>query len=300
MDVRVLRYFVTVAREGSVTRAANFLHVTQPTLSRQIKELEEELGSRLFVRSNYSIKLTDEGMLLRKRAEDILDLVDKTKAEFLSLHDITGGDIRIGAAETYAMDYIAEAAENLFTQHPDIQYHLYSGNYEEVTERLDKGLLHFCLLVDPVDLTKYNQISLPAKDTWGVAMRKDNPLAEKKSIRPNDLIGLPLICSRQSLTHELSSWFGEKLDKLKIVVTYNLVYNASVLVNRGIGYLLCFDRLVNTSEESDLTFRPFRPKLESSLSIVWKKYQVFSPAEELFLMELQSMFRDCHEITEPT
>ena len=292
MDVRVLRYFVTVAREGSVTRAANFLHVTQPTLSRQIKELEEELGSRLLVRSNYSIKLTDEGMLLRKRAEDILDLVDKTKAEFLSLHDITGGDIRIGAAETYAMDYIAEVAENLFTQYPNIQYHLYSGNYEEVTERLDKGLLDFCLLVDPIDLAKYNQISLPAKDTWGVVMRKDSPLAEKKSIRPNDLIGLPLICSRQSLTHELSSRFGEKLDKVKVVATYNLVYNASVLVNRGIGYLLSFDRLVNTSEESNLTFRPLRPKLESSLSIVWKKYQVFSPAEELFLMELQSMFTE--------
>jgi len=292
MDVRVLRYFVTVAREGSVTRAANYLHVTQPTLSRQIKELEEELGSKLFVRSNYSIKLTEEGTLLRKRAEDILDLVDKTKAEFLSLHDITSGDIRIGAAETYAMDFIAEAAENLFAQYPNIQYHLYSGNYEEVTERLDKGLLDFCLLVDPIDLTKYNQISLPTKDAWGVVMRKDSPLAEKKSIRPNDLIGLPLICSRQALTHELSGWFGEKLDKVKIVATYNLVYNASVLANRGIGYLLGFDRLVNTSEESNLTFRPLRPKLESSLSIVWKKYQIFSPAEELFLMELQSMFAE--------
>jgi DNA-binding transcriptional LysR family regulator len=292
MDVRVLRYFVTVAREGSVTRAANFLHVTQPTLSRQIKELEEELGRRLFVRSNYSIKLTEEGMLLRKRAEDILDLVDKTKAEFGSLHDITGGDIRIGAAETYTMDYIANVVENLSAQYPNIQYHLYSGNYEEVTERLDKGLLDFCLLVDPVDVAKYNQISLPAKDTWGLVMRSDSPLAEKKSIRPNDLIDLPLICSRQSLTHELSSWFGEKLDKIRIVATYNLAYNASVLVNRGIGYLMCFDRLVNTSEESNLIFRPLRPKLESSLSIVWKKYQVFSPAQDLFLIELQSMFSE--------
>lgn len=290
MELRVLRYFVAVAREGSITNAANFLHVTQPTLSRQLKELEDEMGKKLFIRTSYGLKLTNEGMLLRKRAEDILDMVDKTKDEFLSLDDITGGDVHLGAAETYAMKYIARVALALEDKYPNMRYHLYSGNYDEVTEKLDRGLLDFCLAVEPVDKAKYNSIPLPAKDTWGVIMRKDCKLAEKKSVGVNDLAHLPLICSRQALTHELSGWFGDKVEDLKIVATYNLIFNPSILTNEGFGYLLGFDKLVDTRGGSDLIFRPLRPKLESSLSLAWKKYQVFSPAGEIFLKAAEAEF----------
>ena len=295
MDIRVLKYFVTVAREGSITAAANFLHVTQPTLSRQLKDLEDELGKRLFTRGSFNIKLTDEGLLLRKRAEDILDMVDKTKGEFLSMDDITGGDIHIGGAETDAMKYIAQAARDLQTRFPNIRYHLYSGNFADLTERLDKGLFDFCLLVEPVDLSKYDHISLPTKDTWGVLMRKDSPLAAKKAITVRDLLGLPLICSRQAITrasarNEFVEWFGDKFDTLRIVTTYNLIFNASVMVNEGVGYAITFDKLANTSAESSLTFRPLKPKLESGLSIAWKKHQVFSAPEKMFLAEIQARF----------
>lgn len=290
MDIRVLKYFVTAAREGSITGAANFLHVTQPTLSRQLKELEEELGKKLFTRGSYNIKLTDEGMLLRQRAEDILDMVDKTRAEFLSLDDMTGGDVHIGAAETHAMRHIARMLCALRKRHPNIRYHLYSGNYQEATEKLDRGLLDFCLLVEPVDLVKYNHVSLPAKDAWGVIMRKDSPLAAKKNIGVKDIADLPLICSRQAMLHELAKWFGEAIDRLKIVATYNLAFNPSILVDEGFGYLISFDKLINTGAESNLAFRPLRPKLESGLCIAWKKHQAFSPAQKVFLKELQSRF----------
>ncbi len=290
MDIRVLRYFVTVAREGSITNAAKFLHVTQPTLSRQLKELEEELGKQLFIRSTSKLKLTEEGMLLRKRAEDILDMVEKTRDEFRTMDDITGGDIHIGGAETHAMNFIAQAAIDLQERYANVRFHIYSGNADDVTERLDRGLLDFCLLVMPVDLTKYNYITLPSKETWGVIMRKDAPLAAKKTIRASDLAKVPLICSRQSLQHEIADWFGEKFDHLRVVATYNLFFNASILVEEGGGYMIALDKLVNTGEESNLTFRPLAPRLETGLCLAWKKYQVFSRAEELFLEEIKTRF----------
>ncbi|MCC8166006.1 MAG: LysR family transcriptional regulator [Planctomycetes bacterium] len=290
MDIRVLRYFVTVAREGSITNAAKFLHVTQPTLSRQLKELEEELGKRLFIRSTAKMKLTEEGMLLRKRAEDILDMVDKTRDEFRTMDDITGGDIHIGGAESHAITHIAQAAINLQQRYANVRYHLYSGNAGDVTERLDRGLLDFCLLVMPVDLSKYNFIILPERETWGVLMRKDSPLVVKKTIRAKDLQDLPLICSRQALNNELGDWFGDRRDSMRIAATYNLIYNGSIMVEEGMGYLIGFDGLVNTGSESSLTFRPLAPKLESGLCIAWKKYQVFTRAEELFLEEIKARF----------
>ena len=290
MDIRVLRYFVTVAREGSVTNAANFLHVTQPTLSRQLKELEDELGKTLFIRSTTKMKLTEEGMLLRKRAEDILDMVEKTRDEFRSMNDITGGDIHIGGAETHALKHIAQAAICLQERYPNIRYHLYSGNAGDVAERLDKGLLDYCLLVMPVDLSKYNYITLPTRETWGIVMRKDSLLAAKKSIRKGDLLKQPLICSRQALEHEIADWFGDSFDSLRIVATYNLFFNASIMVEQGAGYMIALDNLVNTGGDSNLTFRPLSPKLESGLCIAWKKHQVFSRAAELFLEEVKSRF----------
>ncbi|MFB5676246.1 LysR family transcriptional regulator [Paenibacillus terreus] len=295
MEFRVLRYFLTVAREGSITRAADFLHVTQPTLSRQLKDLEEQLGKKLFTRSSHSIILTDEGMLLRKRAEEIVDMVDKLEAEFISMEETISGDVYIGSGETYAMKQIARVVKDLQLKYPNIRYHIFSGNEDDVTERLDKGLLDFGILIDPADLSKYNYINMPAKDVWGVVMRKDSSLAVKDTIQVDDLLNVPLICSRQAMQQTLSKneyvdWFGENFDKLNIVTTFNLLYNAAIMVEEGIGYALSIDKIVNTSSDSNLCFRPLKPRLEAGLNIVWKKHQVFSAAAAVFLNEIQEKF----------
>ena len=295
MEIRVLRYFLTVAREGSMTAAAEFLHVTQPTLSRQLKDLEQELGKKLFIRSSHSIILTDEGMLLRKRAEEIIDMVDKLETEFNSMEETISGDVFIGGGETDAMRQIARVEKDLQLRYPNIRYHLYSGNEDDVTERLDKGLLDFGILIQPADLSKYNYLNLPDKDVWGVVMRKDSPLAFKKSIQAVDLLNVPLICSRQAMKqtfskNEFADWFGEDFDKLNVVTTYNLAYNAAIMVDEGIGYAITLDKIVNTSRDSNLCFRPLEPILESGLNIVWKKHQVFSAAADMFLKVIKEKF----------
>lgn len=295
MEIRVLRYFLAIAREGSITNAADFLHVTQPTLSRQIKDLEDELGQKLFNRQSHSMDLTAEGRILRRRAEEIVAMVDKTEAEFSAMEGEISGDIYIGGGETEAVKLIAEIAKELQNDYPNIHYHLYSGNAEDVTERLDKGLLDFGILVQPADISKYDYMNIPAKDVWGVVMRKDSPLAEKESICKDDLLDLPLICSRQAISQERSrnefaDWFGSDFDKLDIVTTFNLFYNAAIMVDAGIGYAITIDKLANTSEESNLCFRPLAPKLEAGLNIIWKKYPVFSAAAEQFLKRLQNSF----------
>ena len=297
MEIRVLRYFLAIAREGSITNAANFLHVTQPTLSRQIRDLEEELGQKLFIRGSHSMTLTPEGMILRKRAEEIISMVDKTEAEFNSMENMVSCDIYIGSGETDVIKLVAQIAYELRVSYPGIHYHLYSGNSEDVTERLDKGLLDFGILIQPADISKYDYINLPARDTWGVIMRRDSPLAEKEVIRKEDLLGVPLICSRQAISgerrgNEFAEWFGEDFDRLDIVTTFNLIYNAAIMVEAGIGYALTIDRIVNTAESSNLCFRPLEPRLDSGLNVIWKKYQVFSSAAELFLNKLRERFGD--------
>ncbi|OAS88552.1 LysR family transcriptional regulator [Metabacillus litoralis] len=295
MEFRVLRYFLTVAREGSMTGAANLLHVTQPTLSRQLKDLEQELSKKLFIRSSHSVILTDEGMLLRKRAEEIVDMVDKLEAEFSSMEETIGGDVYIGGGETDAMRQIARIVKELQLSYPNIRYHLYSGNEDDVTERLDKGLLDFGILIQPADLSKYNYIDIPAKDVWGVVMRKDSPLALKDTIQAVDLLNVPVICSRQAMKqtfskNEFADWFGEDFNKLNVVTTYNLAYNAAIMVDEGIGYAITLDKIVNTSSDSNLCFRPLVPRLESGLTIVWKKHHVFSAPADMFLKEIQAKF----------
>lgn len=290
MEIRVLRYFLAVAREESISGAADFLHITQPTLSRQIMDLEAELGTKLLIRGKRSqkITLTDEGMLLRKRAEEIVSLSDKTKAEITAKDEVISGDIYIGGGETDAMRIIAKTAKSLQHDHPDISFHLYSGNAEDVTERIDKGLLDFGILVGSTALDKYNYIQLPVKDIWGLLMRKDSQLSQKSRVDPADLKDLPLIISRQALIHnEISGWCNQNFEKLNIVATYNLVYNASLMVDEGFGYALTLDKLVNTTGNSNLCFRPLEPSLEAQLDIVWKKYQVFSKAAEKFLERLR-------------
>lgn len=295
MEIRILRYFLAIAREGSITGATNFLHVTQPTLSRQIHDLEEELGQKLFIRGSHSMSLTAEGMILRKRAEEIVSMVDKTEAEFHSMENAVGGDIYIGGGETDAIKLIARIAKNLRETYPEIRYHLYSGNSEDVTERLDKGLLDFGILIQPANIAKYDYINIPAKDSWGVVMRKDSPLAEKNTIKKEDLLHLPLICSRQVMTqsregNEFADWFGADFDRLDVVTTFNLFFNAAIMVEAGIGYAITIDKLTDTSENSSLCFRPLEPRLESGLNIVWKKYQVFSSAAEIFLERIREEF----------
>lgn len=295
MEIRVLRYFLAVAREGSITHAAQFCHVTQPTLSRQLKDLEEALGQKLFIRSSHHVTLTPEGVLLRKRAEEIMEMVDKTEAEFSSMGEIVGGDVSIGSGETAAMEQIAEVVKALQNDHPYIRYHLFSGNAEDVTERLDKGTLDFGILIQPVDLSKYSSIELPAKDVWGVVMRKDSPLAARQTLRRDDLRDIPLICSRQAMQriagkNTYAEWFGDTVDQLNVVATYNLLYNAALMVKAGIGYAISLDKLLHVIDHSQLCFRPFEPKLESGLNMVWKKHQVFSTAAKLFLEKVQARF----------
>ncbi len=288
MDIRVLQYFLAVAREASITKAAQSLNMTQPPLSRQLKELEEELGKQLFIRGNRRVTLTEEGMILRKRAEEMVELMEKTKAEVSSSGKNISGEIYIGGGETEGIRLIAKAAEKIHRKHPGISYHLFSGNADDVTERLDRGLLDFGILIEPADIKKYDFIRLPTKDRWGLLMRRDHPLAEKSGIQPEDLQGLPLIASRQSLAHnELSGWLGKQYESLQIVTTYNLLYNASLMVEENVGCALCLDHIIPEYENSPLCFRPLEPQIEVGLDIVWKKYQVFTKPATLFLNTLQ-------------
>lgn len=290
MELRVLRYFLTIAREGNITNAANALHVTQPTLSRQIHDLEEELGQQLFVRGSHNVTLTPEGMLLRKRAEEILDLVQKTEQEFAQTEEAISGEVYIGAGETVGVHYLTRAARKLQESYPDIRIHISSGDATDVREDLDKGLIDFGLLFAPVDLSRYNVIHLAYQDTWGVLMRRDSPLAQKAALRLSDLKGQPLIVSRQIYkTSRLQEWFGEPAGQLQVVGTYNLVYNGSLMVEDGMGYALCLDGIINVTGDSPLCFCPLEPRRQADMYIVWKKYQIFSPAAERFLNVLRDM-----------
>lgn len=288
MDIRVLRYFLTLTTEESISGAAEVLHTTQPNLSRQLAELESEVGKKLFIRGSRKITLTEEGLFLRKRAQEIIELVDKTQADFSSFDEITGGDVYIGAGETKAMRIIAKTIKNIQLDYPSIQYHLYSGNAYDVTEQLDKGLVDFGILIEPINLSKYDHIRLPYTDIWGILMRKDDPLATHPSIKASDLKDVPILCSRQMLNENgLSGWLGYDSKQLNIVTTFNLINNPALFVEEGIGYAFSFKDLINVTGDSNLCFKPLEPQLESNLYIVWKKYQIFSKAASKFLAYLQ-------------
>ena len=287
MDIRVLEYFLAVAREESITKAAKALSMTQPPLSRQLKELEDELGKQLFIRGNKKVTLTEEGILLRKRAEELIELMEKTKEEIRSSEERIHGTVLIGAGESDAVSFLARTARRLQMSHPDISYHLYSGDATSITEKLDHGLIDFGLLVEPVDISKYEYLRLPVKDTWGVLMRRDSPLAQQNTVSPRDLWDKPLILSRQVDNKSgLYRWLRKEPSELRTVATYNLIYNASLMVDEGMGYAFTLDKLVNTTG-SQLCFRPLHPKLELGMYLVWKKSQIFSKAAELFLEYLQ-------------
>lgn len=288
MELRILRSFLAVAREQSISSAAKSLHISQPSLSRQIMDLEDELGTKLFERGNRKITLTEQGMLLRKRAEQIAELVNKTEEELTVAVKAISGTVRIGAGETHAFHAVAQAIHGLAAEYPDIRFHIFSGNAEDVMERLDKGLVDFGLLIEPYDVAKYDYIRLPTVDVWGVLMRRDSPLAVLGAIQAENLWNVPLICSRQALEGgQLSSWLKADYGKLNFVCSYNLLFNASLLVEAGAGYALCLDNIVNTTGESNLCFRPLRPVLESHVNLAWKKHQIFSKPSELFLNQIR-------------
>ena len=288
MDIRVLKYFLAVAREQSFSTAAERLFLSQPTLSRQLKELEDELGKTLLVRSNKGVTLTEEGIILRKRAEEIVDLMDKTEQEVRQSNDSVSGTVYIGAGETYAIKLIADTAHHLKADYPGIHYSFFSGNGTDVMEKLERGLMDFGLIFGNIDRTRYEAIEIPLHDTWGVLMRQDEPLAKKASLTIADVSGLDLIIPRQpNHSTMLSEMIAEQAPDANIVAEYNLIYNASVMVGEGISCAIALDRLINVSGDSKLCFRPFEPPMEAVCSFIWKRYSVFTKAAGIFLEQFK-------------
>ena len=293
MELRTLRYFLAVAREGSITQAAKVLFVTQPALSRQLKALEKELGAKLFVRGSHSVALTDRGVLLKQRCEEILELTDKTLAEFAVGSDAVAGDVHIGVGESYTSRFLARVAQALKDRYPQIHYRLHDGNSDDLAERLDCGLLDFCVLIQPADLSKYHHLHIPEKDAWGLLMRRDNPLAARETIRSAALLGEPLILSEQTTGQAVAhnafvDWFGENFEKLDVVATYNLAFNATLFAAEGFGSVVALERQTRVDEADVLCFRPFEPRLEVESDLVWKRHRPFSPAAEVFLEALRA------------
>lgn len=290
MEVRALEYFLAVAREESISGAAQSLHLTQPTLSRQLMALEEELGKQLFIRGR-RITLTEDGILLRKRAEEILDLVQKTEQEVMQNEPSVSGDIYIGAAETRGMKLLLQLAAEMQKEYPGVRFHVSSGDREDLMDRLNKGLDDFGLFMGEMDLARYDAIRLPTKDRWGVLMRCDDPLAACEAVSPEELVDRPLILSRQADRYEeLNNWFGCSRDSLQLPATYNLAYNASLMAEEGMGLVLTLEGLINATGDSTLAFRPLAPALTVGMSVVWKKYPVFSAASAKFLERIQEKF----------
>lgn len=286
MDIRTMQYYLAVVREGTISAAAETLHVAQPSLSRQMKDLEEELGASLFVRGNRKITLTEEGMILRKRAEEIVQLMQMTEEEISQIKNHISGSVRIGAGESYSFHYLSRTAASIAEDHPDIRFNITSGDTQDLMDELNNGLIDFAVIFTEVDHSLYQSIQLPAEDGFGVLMPKDCPLAQKSEIHLSDLKSLPVIVSRSSEPYFTGS---KEVPSLNIVATYNLIYNASLLVEDGLGYAICFDRLINTTGDSPLCIKPLLPRITNAGNLIWKKYQVFSPAVQLFIDRIRKM-----------
>lgn len=291
MELRVLRYFAEVARLGNFTAAANALHVTQPTLSRQISALEEEIGAELFLRGKGGSVLTEAGRHLLDRAGEILELAGRLKSDLKSPQEGISGDVYIAGGETKAMRLLARAIRKARADNPGIRFHIYSGNAEAVAERLDKGLADLGVFIRPANLENYACINFPITDVWGLLLQKSDPLAMRESIGPEDLKGVPLLCSRQHMVdNELAGWLGDSGVKPEIAGTYTLLYNAAIMVAEGIGAAVCLDGIADTSSASELCFRPFKPLLRVSMDVAWKKDRLFSGAAAEFLRILKNEY----------
>ena len=290
MDIRILKNFLQIARIGNMTRASQMLYTTQSALSKQMKDLEDEFSCRLFIRKSTGLALTEEGHLLRKRAEDIVSLYEKTRQEFESLEEISSGEIHVGAPETCHMDLFARELLEFRRDYPNLQCHIISGMTEQVAQLLDGGLLDIAIISGIPDLNKYNHLVYPAEDQWGAVVRTDHPLARLKRIEPDDLLSYNLIMSTQGFSEEIRRWCGQKADKLMVTDTVNLAYNGSVFVREKVAVMLSYKGLVNTSKKSGLTFIPLYPTLTTPLYLIWRKYQIFTPIVDLFLKQLTRSF----------
>ena len=287
MEIRTLRYFLETAREENMTRAAQRLHVSQSTLSKQLKHLEEELGKKLFIRRSFSLELTEEGILQKKRAEDLLSLADKITQEFSSMDDLYGGDLSFGCAESFQIRYLARVIKQFKARYPGFHYHITSGDTEQVTEKLDKGILDFAVIVEEPDYEKYQAVKMPESDKWGLIMPDHSPLAQKEFITFEDLKGLPLFCSGQGWRTDLPRWCGGRIEELTLEGTFRLSYNGAVFTQEGLGYLLTFQHLTDTRPGSGLVFRPLSPPLEAPMYLIWKKGAAFTPIARRFIRELE-------------
>lgn len=281
MELRVLNYFLMVVREENITRASQLLNVTQPTLSRQLMQLEDELGVKLFERSSHSIILTDAGMLLKRRAQEIVSLADKARREFSQEDGSLSGELTFGCGELQSVGFLTGLMGSFHTAHPLVHFDMYSGNADNIKEQIERGLLDIGLLMEPVDIGRYEFLRLPVKESWGILVREDSKLAQKDCVTPQDLVDIPLMMSKRALVrNELASWFGDLYDKLDIIMFYNLVYNAAVMASRNGGAILCL-KLDNSFER--LRFIPMYPKLEAGSVLAWKKNQIFSPVTSAFI-----------------
>lgn len=293
MDIRVLRYFVMIAQEQSITKAAAQLHTSQSNLSKQMAELEGELGQQLLVRGRRRVTLTEAGMFLRRRATEMIDLMDKTQTDFTNYDADVTGTIRIGAAETRTMRRLAIGMRDLQRHYPAVQFEIFSGSTIEVTDKLNHGLLDFGLLVGPIALDDYDYLKLAAPDRFGLLMRRDHPLAQQAVIQPTDLHDVPLLVARQQLDGNiLNGWLNRPLSDLNIVATFNLITTPAMMVEAGLGAAITFKDLVTENEANQLCFREFSPVLDTSLFLVWKKYQIFTRPARLFLDEIRQLLND--------
>lgn len=290
MEIKTLRYFLAVAREENMTRAAELLHVTQPTLSKALKALEDELGKKLFTRHSFSISLTEEGVLLRDRAEDLISMADKIEQEFLSLDDVTGGELYFGLAESYQIRYLARELRKLKEHYPGLRYHITSGDTEQVTEKLDKGLLDFAVVCSTPDAARYRFLEFPEADRFGLIVPADHPLSGKAFVTPGDLAGLPLFCSEQSWENDIRPWAGDCFEKLHLEGSFRLSYNGSMFAREGLGFLLTLEHLIDVSPESGMLFLPLAPALDLRFYLIWNRYQTFTPIAERFLKQISRSF----------
>ncbi|MBR6886901.1 MAG: LysR family transcriptional regulator [Selenomonadaceae bacterium] len=279
MELRTLKYFLAVAREESITRAAEKIPLTQPALTRAIQSLEEEFGKKFFTREKYSVKLTTDGLEFLQDAQEILLLANKIESKFKNPDSIYG-DVYIGCAESDAMKYFARAAKNVLENYPDVHFNLYSGNIEDICSRLDNGLLDFYITLQSVDVSKYDSIKLPESDAWGILLRRDDPLAAKKFFTLEDLQSLPLILSREGMREEYPKLFGSALEKFRVVATYNLIFNAAIMAREGVGYPISIDKLINDAE---LCFRPLKPELKSALKFIWRRDRLLTTQAKILL-----------------
>ena len=291
IETRLLQYFLAIAEEQSITRVAEYLHITQPTLSKQMMDLEASLGKQLLIRGKKKVTLTEDGAYLRSRAQEIISLMEKTEESFRESENMITGDVFIGCGEHRSSFAIMQMVKTIREEYPDIHFHFFSGNADAILERLDKGLLDIGLLLEPEINPRYDYQMLPFRETWGILARKDSPLAVQNSITFEELFELPLIMpSQTSNSNQIKSFFADTLISPNTVATYNLIYNAGLMVEAGMGYALCIDDLINTGGNHPLTFIPITPTFKSNVYLFTKKYQVFSKATKLFLDRLQEKF----------